>query len=164
MATPRFLLRVLVVTDSPEERARARTLLHKVGVTFIQNATLDSTAYAAAQMKPGLVLIDSEDGRAALLALRKLRRCGDRGVARTPAILFARSIDRRFIFAARDCGVDALLLQPVISIMLRQRIDRITSDGRRFVRGRSYVGPCRRRRVDTNYRGPQRRGGACVFV
>jgi DNA-binding response OmpR family regulator len=164
MAIPRFLLRVLLVTDGDEEGARARTVLQRVGITFIQTAALDAAVFAATEMKPGLLLIDSDDGNAALALIRKIRRSRDHSVARTPAILFTGSTDRRFIATARDSGIDALLLKPVISTMLRQRIDRVTSDARRFVNGRSYVGPCRRRRVDSAYRGPQRRGGNRAFV
>ena len=156
MGTPRFPLRVLMVAEADDERARLRMMLQKVGITSTQSASATGALDGAIAMKPDLIVIDSADDNAALAVIKHIRRSSDQRVARTPALLLTSSTDRSYIEKARDLGLDAMLLKPVISTMLRQRIDAITSDMRRFVRNRSYIGPCRRE--DSEYSGPQRRG------
>jgi hypothetical protein len=58
---------------------------------------------------------------------------------------------------ARDAGVNEFLAKPVSVKAILTRLISVIEHPRPFVRTKTYFGPCRRRRVDDEYRGPERR-------
>jgi DNA-binding response OmpR family regulator len=58
---------------------------------------------------------------------------------------------------ARDAGVNEFLAKPVSVKAILSRLISVIEHPRPFVRTKSYFGPCRRRRGDNEYRGPERR-------
>jgi response regulator RpfG family c-di-GMP phosphodiesterase len=65
--------------------------------------------------------------------------------------------ERHRVEAARDAGVNELLVKPVTEKALHSRIQEVILRPRPFIFGPDYYGPCRRRRRDPNYKGPERR-------
>ena len=59
--------------------------------------------------------------------------------------------------AARDAGVNEFLAKPVSSKAILSRLVAVIEHPRPFVRTKVYFGPCRRRRREGDYHGPERR-------
>ena len=155
---PRFTLRVLIVDDNVESREFVRRLLQRIGIAIIQGAAIDGAVSATLVAKPDLILADVTASRDKALGFaREIRNSRDYMVRKTPIILLTASTDRRFIEAARDHGIDSVLLKPVTSHALRQRVDQIIGLPRPFVRSGQYAGPCRRRRAINGFGGAERR-------
>ena len=64
-------------------------------------------------------------------------------------------VDR--VLQARDAGVTEFLAKPISINAILSRLVAIVDHPRPFVRTKSYFGPCRRRRDDHQYQGPERR-------
>ena len=63
------------------------------------------------------------------------------------------------LVAARDAGVNEFLTKPLTGRGVIERITLVVDHPRPFVKCTTYVGPDRRRKVDPNFQGPQRRRG-----
>jgi DNA-binding response OmpR family regulator len=61
------------------------------------------------------------------------------------------------VTAARDAGVTEFLAKPISAKALYQRIVNVVANPRPFIRTKTYFGPDRRRGVNANYTGPERR-------
>jgi CheY-like chemotaxis protein len=59
--------------------------------------------------------------------------------------------------AARNAGVDACLRKPITGYELKQRVSKVRTNSVPFIKAAGYVGPCRRRRADTDFAGPWKR-------
>lgn len=77
-----------------------------------------------------------------------------------PIIMLSGHTEMNRIMIARDAGVNEFLAKPVSATNLYHRIRAIIEQPRNFVRTSAYFGPDRRRRVDPNYMGPERRKSA----
>jgi two-component system, chemotaxis family, chemotaxis protein CheY len=154
---PGFRLRVLLVENNEQVRALLRRLLHKTGIACVEYTDGPAALADLSTVRPDCVLADLAmqpmDG---LAFARGVRRALDREMQVTPIIMMTSQIDRKLIEAARDQGVDAVLLTPVTAATLRARITDTVYRTRIFVRVPGYSGPCRRRR-NTGYDGPERR-------
>jgi DNA-binding response OmpR family regulator len=67
--------------------------------------------------------------------------------------------EKKRVVAARDAGVTEFLAKPISAKALYQRIVNIVVNPRPFIKTRSYFGPDRRRNVNLNYAGVERRKG-----
>lgn len=75
----------------------------------------------------------------------------------TPVIVMTATPTQTFIDAARESGVDEMLVIPFSAQALLTRIDAVISRPRAFVDSVHYTGPCRRRRMFEDFVGPHRR-------
>jgi two-component system, chemotaxis family, chemotaxis protein CheY len=66
--------------------------------------------------------------------------------------------------AARDAGVTEFMAKPISANALYQRILNIVANPRPFIKTKTYFGPDRRRTVNPNYAGPERRKGGKADV
>ena len=89
--------------------------------------------------------------------VRTIRRSPNEKVQMTPAIMITGHADRHRVVEARDVGVNEMMVKPVTERGLLNRIQEVILRPRPFIFGPNYFGPCRRRRVNRNYRGPERR-------
>ena len=62
-----------------------------------------------------------------------------------------------FLDAARESGVDEMLVRPFTAQAIMLRVKAVLEHPRIFVDSAKYVGPCRRRRMVEDYVGPLRR-------
>jgi hypothetical protein len=68
------------------------------------------------------------------------------------------------VVSARDAGVTEFLAKPISAKALYQRILNVVANPRPFIRTKTYFGPDRRRNVNPNYVGPERRKGGKADV
>lgn len=88
---------------------------------------------------------------------RKLRRVEPAHLAETPIIGMVANADRPTVLAARDCGINALLLRPFSATQLMERVIWTLGQDTPFIRAEHYVGPDRRRFRTAEYLGERRR-------
>ncbi len=92
--------------------------------------------------------------------VRSVRRLGRIRNPEVPIIATSGYSQRRNVLAARDAGVTEFIAKPLSPDRLFHRIAMIVDHPREFVRTRSYAGPDRRRFVDYDHDGPERRRDA----
>ncbi|HWA49663.1 MAG TPA: response regulator [Dongiaceae bacterium] len=88
---------------------------------------------------------------------RRLRRLEAPQLAELPIIGMIAGPDRPTVLAARDCGMNALLLRPFSATQLMERVIWTLSQDTPFIRSEHYVGPDRRRFRTAEYLGERRR-------
>jgi response regulator RpfG family c-di-GMP phosphodiesterase len=81
-----------------------------------------------------------------------------------PIIMVSGYSSKECVNAARDAGVTEFLAKPVSSKAILSRLVAVIESPRPFVRTKTYFGPCRRRRIDPFYKGPERRASELVDV
>jgi two-component system, chemotaxis family, chemotaxis protein CheY len=91
--------------------------------------------------------------------VRQLRRVDNPVVAETPVIAIIANADRDVVFAARDCGVNVVLLRPFSAAQLLDKVMWTLGQDTPFIRSEGYVGPDRRRFRAAEYLGEKRRIG-----
>lgn len=89
--------------------------------------------------------------------VRKLRRVEPAALAEIPVIAVIAHADRPTVFAARDCGVNAVLLRPYSAAQLMEKVITTLGQDTPFIRADHYVGPDRRRFRTAEYLGEKRR-------
>jgi two-component system chemotaxis response regulator CheY len=76
-----------------------------------------------------------------------------------PIVMLTGHSEKKRVIAARDAGVTEFLAKPISAKALYQRVLNIVANPRPFIRTKSYFGPDRRRNVNPNYAGTERRKG-----
>lgn len=74
-----------------------------------------------------------------------------------PIIMLSAYTNRATVEAARDAGITEFLSKPISAKSLYLYIVATLEHPRSFIRSPGYFGPDRRRKDDTNYKGPERR-------
>lgn len=131
------------------DRALRRTLRDVLlGMGFPSIILASTSAEAMRQIveqRPSVVLLDhklpgsnSGDG---LTLVRRLRRDSDD----LPIILMAQAPDAATVAAARDAGVNEMVIKPVAMGALVLRLMHVLKSPRPFIRSPGYLGPDRRR-------------------
>lgn len=88
---------------------------------------------------------------------RRLRHVEPAHLAEVPIIGMIANADRPTVLAARDCGINALLLRPFSATQLMERVIWTLGQDTPFIRAEHYVGPDRRRFRTAEYLGERRR-------
>jgi DNA-binding response OmpR family regulator len=97
--------------------------------------------------------------------VRQLRRVDNPTVAETPVIAIIANADRDVVFAARDAGVNVVLLRPFSAAQLLDKVMwTLGQEDTPFIRSEGYVGPDRRRFRAAEYLGEKRRIGEADFA
>jgi two-component system chemotaxis response regulator CheY len=108
--------------------------------------------------KPRVVFTSSRIPAMSGLEYTRMIRAGYRDVNRaTSIIIMTDTPTQKFIDAARESGVDEMLVRPFNAGSLLARLEAVLLRPRRFVESVAYVGPCRRRRMLEDYGGEMRR-------
>ena len=151
-------LRALVVDDNEHMRALLRRLLQRMGIENTEYADGSAALEVVEAELPDLILTDLTmqfmDG---ISFVRTLRRSPNEKVQTIPVIMITGHADRHRVVGARDVGVNEMMVKPVTEGGLLSRVQEVILRPRPFIFGPTYFGPCRRRRLDRNYRGPERR-------
>jgi two-component system chemotaxis response regulator CheY len=152
-------LRFLLVDDNHHMRAIVGAILNGVGVKHMREA-MDG-AEALQLMREGPVDIAIVDFKMTPLDgvqfTQLVRNSPDSVDPFLPIIMLTGFAERHRVFEARDAGVTEIVVKPVTARSLLDRINTVIYKPRPFIRSGDYFGPCRRRRADPNYSGPQRR-------
>jgi DNA-binding response OmpR family regulator len=115
---------------------------------------------AEPRMKADIILIDwNAHPLSGENFVRQLRRVDNPVLAETPVIAIIANADRDVVFAARDCGVNVVLLRPFSAAQLLDKVMWTLGQDTPFIRSEGYVGPDRRRFRAAEYLGEKRRIG-----
>lgn len=91
--------------------------------------------------------------------VRQLRRAEHPALAETPVVAIIANADRETVFAARDAGVNVVLLRPFSAAQLLDKVMWTLGQDTPFIRSEFYIGPDRRRFRAAEYLGEKRRVG-----
>jgi CheY-like chemotaxis protein len=156
-------LRALIIDDNEHMRALLRRLLQRAGIENMEYPDANAALEAIETIKPDFILTDlSMQPMDGISFVRTLRHSTNQQVQTIPVIMVTGHAERHTVQSARDVGVNELLVKPVTERGLYQRIQEVILRPRPFVFGPEYFGPCRRRRRDLNYTGPERRKVVCA--
>jgi DNA-binding response OmpR family regulator len=152
-------LKVLVVDDNPHMRALIVAVLQAFDIKTILEASSGETAWSVLQTNAcDIVFLDwVMPGISGLELTRKIRTAANSPNPFVPIIMLTGHTSVDHVRAARDAGVNEFLAKPVSAKNIVARMLSIIENPRPFVRTKVYFGPCRRRRRDGDYRGPDRR-------
>ena len=154
-------LKVMVVDDNEHMRLLLGTILKAFGINRIYDLMSAEDAWLKMVETPcDIVIVDwVMEGMSGLEFVKKLRNSPDSPNPFAPIIMLTGHTSLERVRQARDAGVNEFLAKPVSSKMLMSRVIAVIEHPRSFVRTRSYFGPCRRRRREEKYEGPERRTG-----
>src|SRR5437763_5534650 len=154
-------LRFLVIDDNAHMRRILRTLLHGFGARDVYEAEDGAAGLEAfTHYMPDIVLTDWAmpifDG---LELTHNIRQPGANANPYVPIIMLTGHSEKKRVIASRDAGVTEYLAKPISAKSLYQRILNIVVNPRPFIKTKTYFGPDRRRNVNINYVGVERRKG-----
>jgi two-component system, chemotaxis family, chemotaxis protein CheY len=155
-------VKFLVVEDNAFMQAILRQVLRQLGVLQTEVAPDGDLGFKLLQsFEPDIVLLDWQmapmDGMEFTKLVRTSRESPNPYL---PIIMITAHSDLTRVIEARDAGVNELLAKPIAALKLFTRIRTIIEKPRLFVEAPSYFGPDRRRRIDPEYAGPNRRATA----
>ncbi len=159
-------LRFLVIDDNAHMRRILRTLLNGFGSREVYEAEDGPSGLEAfTQYSPEIVITDwVMPGLDGLELTRMMRQPDAHGNAYVSIIMLTGHSEKARVVAARDAGITEFLAKPISAKGLYQRIINVVANPRPFIRTKTYFGPDRRRNVNPNYTGPERRKGDLTNV
>ncbi|MGA7974988.1 MAG: response regulator [Pseudolabrys sp.] len=159
-------LRFLVIDDNAHMRRIVRSLLLGFGARELYEAEDGPSGLETfTQCVPEIVIVDWVlPGLDGLELARMMRQSDTHGNAYVPIIMLTGHSERARVMAARDAGITEFLAKPISAKGLYQRIVNVVLNPRPFIRTETYFGPDRRRNVNPNYNGPERRKGGEAVV
>ena len=159
-------LRFLVIDDNAYMRRIMRTLLHSYGSREVYEAEDGAGGLEAfTHYFPDIVITDWVmpifDG---LELTQMIRQQGANANPYVPIIMLTGHSEKTRVVGARDAGITEFLAKPVSATALYERILNLVANPRPFIKTKTYFGPDRRRTVNPNYAGPERRKGGPADV
>jgi two-component system, chemotaxis family, chemotaxis protein CheY len=149
--------RVLVANSSRHLRTLVSDILRSSGCRDIVHAANGAELLAETdQSRPRIVVTAADLPGLSGLDFAKRVRAGFNFVRReTSIILTTGTPTRSFLEATRAVGIDEVVAVPFTTQTLAARIRSVIDRPRSFVDCPSYVGPCRRRVMLQDYKGPK---------
>ncbi len=154
-------LRFLVVDDNMHMRRIVRQLLHGFGSREIYEAEDGATGLEGFNShNPDIVITDWAmpilDG---LELTQMIRKPDSNANPYVPIIMLSGHSEKSRVMRARDAGVTEFLTKPIAAKALYERVLSVVLAPRPFIKTATYFGPDRRRNVNPNYSGVERRKG-----
>jgi len=149
----------LIAEPDQHSRRMLSEVLRAAGYFLIHQAR-DGTELLekSIEHRPRVVFTGSRIPGISGLEYTRLIRAGYSDLSRqTSIIVMTDTPTKTFLKAAQESGVDEMLARPFSSQAVLVRLKAVLDRPREFVDSASYVGPCRRRRMIEEYRGPKRR-------
>ncbi|MBI1188556.1 MAG: response regulator [Alphaproteobacteria bacterium] len=143
----------LICDDNAYVRRLVADVLSGAGFSrHVFALTGDELLEATVAFQPRVVVTSSRVPGLSGLEFTRMIRAGYRNVSRTLGIIVMTNTPTvAFLGAARDSGVDEMLVRPFNGQALLERVHAVLSRPRRLVESLAYTGPCRRRRmIDPN--------------
>lgn len=152
-------LSFLIIDDNRHMLSIVRVLLQAYGARHVHECSGASEAFETFRTTyPDIVIVDYQMSPVTGIDfVRMVRRSENSPNPYVPIILLTAHSKRQSVVEARDAGVNEVLVKPVTAKDLYSRIHSIIYNPRRFINVATYFGPCRRRKLDLEYRGPERR-------
>jgi CheY-like chemotaxis protein len=156
---PKKRVPILVADENAFNRAIVSDILRSAGFDYLMFAKDGAEMMAMTEQSlPKIVIANSRLPKMSGLEFTRAIRAGREGVNRALSIIIAtNTATGKFLEAARESGVDEMLVRPFTAAALLARVEAVMIRPRRFIEGAHYVGPCRRRRMLDEYGGPMRR-------
>ena len=152
-------LKFLLIDDNVHMLNIVETTLRGFGGRKIVRAATADLALDYLRGGIDIIITDYMIGGLDVIAFTKgVRRMPGTHDRFVPIILLTAHSARPRIEAARDAGVTEICCKPVTPKDLFRKLVAVIDHQRPFVQAADYVGPCRRRKVDPKYAGPERRG------
>jgi DNA-binding response OmpR family regulator len=150
---------ILVAETQPFLRSIIVDILRNIGVTKIHTA--GSCPEAVTQIRtwlPDAIILDWDlkDGTGTKLA-QWVRKAKNSPNSEIPIVIVTGDTSQEKILEARDCGIDEIIVKPVVPRAVISRVHLLFEAKREFVSSHTFTGPDRRRRKNTNYKGSKRR-------
>jgi CheY-like chemotaxis protein len=154
-------LRFLVIDDNAHMRRILRALLYGFGAREVHEAEDGAAGLDAfTHHLPDIVITDWAmpifDG---LELTQMIRQPGANPNPYVAIIMLTGHSEKKRVVAARDAGITEFLAKPISAKGLYERIVNVIASPRPFIKTKTYFGPDRRRNVNPNYVGPERRKG-----
>lgn len=151
---------VLLVDDNANMRKVVGAILKAAGVRKIREANDGLEALKLFQSQEiDIIFTDlmmhPVDG---LAFIRWIRTSSASPNPFVPIIMMTGHATQRTLNEARMAGVTEFLAKPLNARGVMHRINEIINNPRPFVRATEYFGPCRRRKIDHDFQGEERRG------
>lgn len=152
-------LSVLVVDDNPNMRQILSAILKSFGVRSIYEADDGLGALRILNVREVDIIftdlmMQPVDG---LAFVRWIRTSTASPCAFVPIIMITGHATQRALNEARMAGVTEFLAKPLTARGVLHRLNEVINNPRPFVRVGAYFGPCRRRRIDHEFVGAERR-------
>ncbi len=159
-------LTILLVDDNANMRKVVGAILKAAGVRKIFEAEDGLTALKIFQAQEiDIIFTDlmmhPVDGLAFIRWIRTSTASPNPYVS---IIMMTGHATQRSLNDARMAGVTEFLAKPLTARGVMHRINEIINNPRPFVRATEYFGPCRRRRIDHDFQGVERRGAPQVEI
>jgi two-component system chemotaxis response regulator CheY len=153
-------LTVLIIDDNEPMREIIATVLKSLGIRKIFVACDGVEALKiVTEREVDIIFTDlmmqPVDG---LAFIRWVRTSPASSNPYTPIIMVTGHATRASLDEARMAGVTEFLAKPLTARGVLHRVNEVINNPRDFVRTAAYFGPCRRRRIDHEYVGEERRG------
>jgi two-component system chemotaxis response regulator CheY len=153
-------LTVLIIDDNEPMREIIATVLKSLGVRkiFVASDGVEALKIVT-EREVDIIFTDLMmqpiDG---LAFIRWVRTSPASSNPYTPIIMVTGHATRASLDEARIAGVTEFLAKPLTARGILHRVNEVINNPRDFVRAGAYFGPCRRRRIDHDYVGEERRG------
>lgn len=157
---------VLLVDDNANMRKVVSEILKAAGVRRVREAGdgLDALKIFQSQ-EIDLIFTDlmmhPVDG---LAFIRWIRTSTASPNPYVPIIMMTGHATRQSLNEALMAGVTEFLAKPLTARGVMHRINEVVNNPRPFVRVSEYFGPCRRRKIDHDFQGVERRGAPQVEI
>ena len=150
---------VLIVESSESMFSLTKSVLLTFGVNQVYSAYTAKDGFETfCRMNPDLVIMDwLEDEHNGLDLTREIRTHRNSPNPFVPIILMTGYSQKKRVLMARDSGITEFIVKPFTAKALYQRIEQLIEKPRLFVKSPTYFGPDRRRKLDGEYTGPERR-------
>ncbi len=152
-------LKILVVDDNQHMRKLVTAILRAFGTIQIYESSEGEHAWKLLrENNPDIVILDwMMEGMTGIDLAKMIRTSAASPNPYIPIIMLTGRSDLESVQQARDAGVNEFLAKPVSVKAILSRLTAVIEQPRPFVRTPTYFGPCRRRRANEEYRGPERR-------
>ena len=153
-------LSVLVVDDNTNMRKILGAILKSFGIRDIHQADdgLQALRILTAREVDIIftdLMMQPVDG---LAFIKWIRTSTASPCPYVPIVMITGHATKRSLDEARMAGVTEFLAKPLNARGVMHRLNEVISNPRPFVRVGEYFGPCRRRRIDHEFSGQERRG------
>ena len=153
-------LSVLVVDDNSNMRKILGAILKSFGIRDIQEADDGLQALRILNAREVDIIftdlmMQPVDG---LAFIKWIRTSTASPCPYVPIVMITGHATKRSLDEARMAGVTEFLAKPLNARGVMHRLNEVISNPRPFVRVGDYFGPCRRRRIDHEFSGQERRG------
>lgn len=155
-------LTVLIIDDNEPMREIIATVLKSLGIRkiFVASDGVEALKIVT-EREVDIIFTDlmmqPVDG---LAFIRWVRTSPASSNPYTPIIMVTGHATRASLDEARMAGVTEFLAKPLTARGVLHRVNEVINNPRDFVRAGAYFGPCRRRKIDHDYIGEERRGAA----